>query len=607
KDSPESSPEDKAGPLRYPVAPLEKTLEGYLASVKPLVTKEQFTKEQKLAKEFLKSEGNDLQRFLQEAAAQTCNWLTPRWVNAAYLSYKAPLTVFSSPGLAFPIQNFDDKEEYLKFTANAIRAIFEFKNLVSKNEIPVTKLGKYDLDNSQFSRIFGTTRLPQRPCDRIVQYLNSQHVVIIHRNNFFKLCVCACEGGMIHRDCLMDQLEDILNCKIETGDPIGLLTHDNRDNWAEAYGVLASQPGNFDIMKEIEEALFVVCLDTFVPLKKGQESVQQVYQLFHGGGLGQNSGNRWMDKTIQLIINPNGMVGFCYEHSPADCQPLATLMDFVQTKMMDPEFSRSGEQKIKAAHLLRFKPVEDCVNLWLCEAKRNISKIVNMLQVDVLDFDCHGKDFINGQGLAVDSYIQMALQLAFYRMYGTLPAQYESAHLRVFKEGRTETIRSTSMESKTFVETITSPRATIKEKMLSLQLAVDAHQKLSQEALQGNGIDRHLFGLQQMAIERKQRLPDFFRSKGFVRSVTFDLFTSHVATNSGGFMAFGPLISNGYGIGYNPQKNKIVFAITTWQSSLKMSAPKFAKALKVSLEAMGEIVLKSCGDPIGKVCVKCPE
>jgi len=40
-----------------------------------------------------------------------------------------------------------------------------------------------------------------------------------------------------------------------------------------------------------------------------------------------------MDKTIQLVVNPNGNVGFTYEHSPAEGQPIAMMMDYVVQKM----------------------------------------------------------------------------------------------------------------------------------------------------------------------------------------------------------------------------------------------------------------------------------
>lgn len=152
-------------------------------------------------------------------------------------------------------------------------------------------------------------------------------------SQYFKLPIYSQSGTLLHAHTLRDALQDILECPIKVGKHFGLLTHDNRSNWAEAYTVLCRPHGNADTVETIEQSLFVVCLDNCVPTPKGEERIVQAHQLLHGGGVRQNSANRWMDKTIQLIVNPNGLAGFCYEHSPADCQPLAMLMDFVQLKV----------------------------------------------------------------------------------------------------------------------------------------------------------------------------------------------------------------------------------------------------------------------------------
>lgn len=51
-----------------------------------------------------------------------------------------------------------------------------------------------------------------------------------------------------------------------------------------------------------------------------------------------------------------------------------------------------------------------------------------------------------------DSFIQQALQLAWYKDQGYVTATYESASTRGFLHGRTETIRSVTAESRAFVK-----------------------------------------------------------------------------------------------------------------------------------------------------------
>ncbi|KAH8262152.1 hypothetical protein KR038_003134, partial [Drosophila bunnanda] len=603
-EEPNESPKLK----RFPAAPLKRTLEAYLDSIEPLLTDNEFEKQLKLAEEFEKKEGRELQELLEEAAASCCNWLTPRWTQAAYLAYQAPVTAFTSPALSFPVQEFKDPMDCLIFTARAIRAIYEFKTLVDEEKIPVTKMDDNPLDNSQFSHVFGTVRKPGRFCDTIEQYSDSDYVVVVYRNNYFKLPILSSSGNALSVARLMDELEAIINCPLEKGEPFGLLTHDNRGNWAEAYNAMFCLPGNEDTLETIEHSLFVVCLDQCVPIPKDQQYVVQAHQLLHGGGLAVNSANRWMDKTIQLIVNPNGLAGFCYEHSPAECQPLAMLMDYSEFES-ESEFEcqedDNCENSNQARHL-KFQPSDECLNMWLHVAMRNIGKIATNLQMHVFEYECHGKDFIKAQGLNSDSYIQMALQLAYYNVHKTLPAQYESAHLRMFIDGRTETIRSTSSKSKDFVLAMKSKNASVRQKLRALQGAVDFHEQLTKRALNGEGIDRHLFGLQQMAVENDLPMPEFFKSKGFLRSVSFQLFTSQVATSHKSFMAYGPLTCDGYGCCYNPQDNTITFTISAWPTA-GVKPEEYGKAIKKSLDSMRRLILKTGGDRVGEDPCRCED
>lgn len=50
-----------------------------------------------------------------------------------------------------------------------------------------------------------------------------------------------------------------------------------------------------------------------------------------------------------------------------------------------------------------------------------------------------------------DAYIQLALQLAYYRLHKEITPVYETASTRIFSFGRTETGRSMSSESSQFI------------------------------------------------------------------------------------------------------------------------------------------------------------
>lgn len=117
------------------------------------------------------------------------------------------------------------------------------------------------------------------------------------------------------------------------GIPYGILTTDNRDNWAEAYEHLVKDDTNQKSICTIQTALFIISLDECVSYDPEHPLTQLIISLIHGDGSKLNGGNRWMDKTIQLCFNPNGHVGFTYEHSPAEGQPIGMMMDFLVKKM----------------------------------------------------------------------------------------------------------------------------------------------------------------------------------------------------------------------------------------------------------------------------------
>jgi carnitine O-acetyltransferase len=60
-----------------------------------------------------------------------------------------------------------------------------------------------------------------------------------------------------------------------------------------------------------------------------------------------------------------------------------------------------------------------------------------------------------------DSFIQQALQLAWYKDQGYVSPTYESASTRGFLHGRTETIRSVTTDSRAFVKAMLDPKVEV--------------------------------------------------------------------------------------------------------------------------------------------------
>jgi choline O-acetyltransferase len=70
-------------------------------------------------------------------------------------------------------------------------------------------------------------------------------------------------------------------------------------------------PENAELLEQIETCLFLVCFDKPLPatynrseaVNEGERDEANIAsQMLHGGGSEFNSGNRWFDKTMQVII-----------------------------------------------------------------------------------------------------------------------------------------------------------------------------------------------------------------------------------------------------------------------------------------------------------------
>lgn len=116
-------------------------------------------------------------------------------------------------------------------------------------------------------------------------------------------------------------------------------------------------------------------------------------------------------------------------------------------------------------------------------------------EVQVLAFHAYGKNVIKTFRVSPDAFVQMSIQLAFYKMFGECRATYESAQTRRFKHGRTEVCRSVSEESVAWVEAMESQSSSPASKSLLFKKAVDVHVAYITKACEGLGVDRHLLGV----------------------------------------------------------------------------------------------------------------
>ena len=133
----------------------------------------------------------------------------------------------------------------------------------------------------------------------------------------------------------------------------------------------------------------------------------------------------------------------------------------------------------------------------------------------LLFFKEFGKGFMKTVKCSPDGFLQLALQLAYFRDVGEFHLTYEASMTRLYLEGRTETVRSCTNDSTAFVRAFCeSPRTASKEDLKKLLYkSVRAHQDLYRDCMSGKGVDRHLFCLYVLARYMKVRFQSGFYSQ----------------------------------------------------------------------------------------------
>lgn len=175
-------------------------------------------------------------------------------------------------------------------------------------------------------------------------------------------------------------------------------------------------------------------------------------------------------------------------------------------------------------------------------AETNLADQINSSDLEVLEFHAYGKLLIVKNNMSPDSFVQMCIMLAYYRLYGKFVCSYEPVLTKAFYHGRTEAMRGATPQAKKLCETWCNEMATKGEKLEALLVATKEHSRLVRECANGKGVDRHLFALKCMAERNSMSMPTFFRSKAWQALNHTVLSTSNCGNPSLRLFGFGPVV-----------------------------------------------------------------
>ncbi|CAK9831212.1 Carnitine O-palmitoyltransferase 2, mitochondrial [Anthophora retusa] len=603
---------------RLPIPKLEDTCRRYLNAQRPLLSKEQLEKTATYVNQFLTKEGVQLQKELIEKDARNrhTSYITEPWFNM-YLRDRKSLPINYNPFLVLePASNAKYNMQLVKATnlvISSLRFMKSFKENVLRPEIfflkPETSTDKvfhtvtrllpprfswygaylfkaFPLDMSQYHNLFNTARLPKPEKDEIYENTSGKHIIVMRKGHFYCVDVLDENGYIEEPNVIATCLKYILEENLSGNEsPIGVLTTLNRDLWANTRMHLA-QIGNQEVLQKIDSAIFVMILDD---LHIGTDYNKLIGTYLHSDGT-----NRWFDKSISLIVTKDGFAGINFEHSWGDgVAVLRFLKDINDDITTNPKFSPDDiqhlEKRILTVKKLDFV-VDDKIQTAVNSQKIKFEKWCGELSIDHMIFNEFGKNQCKQFGVSPDAIMQLAFQLGLYYQTNCAVPTYESCSTAAFKHGRTETLRSCTMETKTTCEIMTQKSSNVS--MTELKNLIincsNVHNKLSKEAVMGQGFDRHLFALKNIWEHTNTPKPAIFEDPAYDNINHNILSTSTLSDPAIYCGGFGPVVNNGYGIGYMIQDERLGAIVTSYKNNC--DATEYVKCLEKAFENIHQVM-----------------
>ncbi|KAF8924500.1 acyltransferase ChoActase/COT/CPT [Dissophora ornata] len=608
---------------KLPIPTLDESLAKYLRSIEPLATPEELERNKALAKDFLKPGGLGQtlqQRLLDVDRAAPNNWLDDTWwISKAYHEWREPLLVNSNwyilmrneinhPTEFQPtVENPAYTTFQVKRAAHVAQQLLDYTETLYRQQIPVEKTRTGALCMHQYTQLIGVTRIPQYGCDKLAYTpfpSPSKHIVLILDDQFFKVNVYSGDNQrLLDGDMERQFLNAIKQLKqIKASAPVGLLTCDHRDAWSVAREhLVVLDPKNRESLQVIEDALFCVTLDSAAEATKADRK-NNFAEWAKFGMHGHGGHNRWCDKSLNLIFERDGKFACHGEHSPCDALIPALILDVVMRKPTDLN-AASSNAAVEAPQHLSF--VTDAkTQEHIKAASVTIENLSKNSDCGIVHFDEYGTDYIKKVVKASpDAYLQMAIQLGYYKQIGEPCATYETGSTRQFLHGRTETTRTLSSESVAFCKAMEDSSVKPEEKMKLLRAAIAAHQNYQKDAANGKGCDRHLLGLRLCLQPNESHAlfqePIFSKSSSFLLS-TSGLFAGDNFVGTG----FGAMYTDGYGINYLSGGKTLKFGVESKFESKKTSTKELGEFLAQALRDMRTAVEQTLPEDQRKASAK---
>ncbi|EAQ86594.1 hypothetical protein CHGG_07847 [Chaetomium globosum CBS 148.51] len=493
---------------KLPIPELEVSCEKYLAALKPLQSAREHAETKHAVQAFLRNEGPELNNKLKQYAEARTSYIGPILLlfqgYDSYLNYDNPVVLNLNPFFLLEDDPTPARNNQVTRAGSLVVSALEFVRAVRKEELPPDTVKGTPLCMYQYSRLFGTARVPTDAGCQIEQDPESKHIVVMCHGQFYWFDVLDDNSDLImtERDIVIN-LQTIIDDAAQTPiqdaakGALGVLSTENRKVWSGLRDVLMREPGsnNADCLSIVDTALFVVCLDYSEPADAAalcQNMLCGTSEIEKGVQIGTCT-NRWYDK-LQIIVCKNGSAGINFEHTGVDGHTVLrfasdlytdTILRFARTingkaptlwASTSPDPSKRDPESFgdvnTTPHKLEWDMLPE-LRIAVRFAETRLADLIEQNEFQCLDFGAYGKNFITSMGFSPDAFVQMAFQAAYYGLYGRIECTYEPAMTKIPSGPTTRPSRRSKPSAK----------------------PAQGHVARTRECAKAEGFDRHLYAL----------------------------------------------------------------------------------------------------------------
>ena len=574
-------------------------------------------------------------------------WFEPVWMDVAYLRARTPLffSNWFSPGTRIQVTVQETEDLQVASSAYYVKGFLRHLSDIMHDRGNYARESQLQFSMGQYNRVFGCCQVAGLEKDELKlsfskrEKVHSGYILVVCKGYYYPVKVFHEDGREYSLSEIEHQIAQVMADASSKPSPdfeVGVLSADDRRIWAKNRALLQTDETQRRNLELLEGALFPLCLDERTPRDSQEKAVfvqKSVRSRFFGYALG-------------LVVFQDGSQSFTNTHSPGEAHIVVlageSQLDFLARRAVskdraslslvlpkipslsdgvslpdvkalsfdsasslrrrvDAEDNTAVRELISSFHVACPSLMEEEVSL-ATEAGRvetMMGAITGTLAMQYCRVDTFGKKKIQKMDLSPDTFVQVALQIAWHRMHqGTeheFVRTYQTGTKRLFKYGRTETIFPVTAEMVAFVKAFVTDAD---GSMALLPSVMERHRIDKEKAMTGRGFHRHLIALNVVASVKEMEEPVFasapwktpFRlttSQTPFRQGWRDLQSTPFADggdieNDGG--GFIPAVPDGVGFSYKMMNDSISFFVTAYPGVGNISAEAFGEQVVQALQ-----------------------